>query len=37
MVTQAGPTEQAIWEVLRTINDPELPIAITDLGLIREV
>lgn len=37
MVTQAVPTEQAIWEALRTINDPELPIAITDLGLIREV
>ena len=37
MVTQAVPTEQAVWDVLRTIDDPELPIAITDLGLIREV
>lgn len=37
MVTQTVPTEQAVWEVLHTIEDPELPIAITDLGLISEV
>ncbi|HEU5299859.1 MAG TPA: 1,2-phenylacetyl-CoA epoxidase subunit PaaD [bacterium] len=34
---QAVPTEQAVWEVLGTIQDPELPIAITDLGLIGAV
>lgn len=29
--------EKRIWEVLETIEDPELPIAITDLGLVQEV
>jgi len=37
MVTEAVATERAVWEILETIEDPELPIAITDLGLIREV
>ncbi|HXF82631.1 MAG TPA: 1,2-phenylacetyl-CoA epoxidase subunit PaaD, partial [bacterium] len=36
-MTRAAPTAQAVWEVLRTIEDPELPIAITDLGLIEDV
>jgi ring-1,2-phenylacetyl-CoA epoxidase subunit PaaD len=37
MVTQTKSLEGQIWEVLETIEDPELPVAITDLGLIREV
>jgi len=37
MVMEALATERAVWEVLGTIEDPELPIAITDLGLIRDV
>jgi len=36
MVTPAALTEAA-WDVLRTVEDPELPIAITDLGLVRDV
>ncbi len=30
-------SEQEIWKVLQTIEDPELPITVTDLGLIRKV
>lgn len=26
-----------IWDVLRTVEDPELPISVTDLGMIDEV
>ena len=37
MVTQAQTLERRIWDVLETIEDPELPVAVTDLGLIREV
>ncbi|MDR7450277.1 MAG: 1,2-phenylacetyl-CoA epoxidase subunit PaaD [Armatimonadota bacterium] len=33
-MTQPTATERAVWEALETIEDPELPIAITDLGLI---
>src|SRR5688572_20105950 len=29
--------EGQIWEVLETIEDPELPITVTDLGLIQRV
>lgn len=29
--------ETRIWEVLETIEDPELPISVTDLGLIQDV
>ncbi|HKV44275.1 MAG TPA: 1,2-phenylacetyl-CoA epoxidase subunit PaaD [bacterium] len=29
--------EEAVWGVLGSIEDPELPIAITDLGLVEEV
>jgi len=29
--------EQAVWDVLCSVEDPELPIAITDLGLVRDV
>ncbi|HEX4836482.1 MAG TPA: 1,2-phenylacetyl-CoA epoxidase subunit PaaD [bacterium] len=28
---------EAVWDVLRSVEDPELPITITDLGLIRDV
>ncbi len=34
---QTAVTEREIWKVLETIKDPELPITVTDLGLIREV
>ena len=27
----------AIWEVLRTIDDPEMPISIVDLGIVENV
>ena len=41
MVTQIRPSttelERAVWDALATIEDPELPIAVTDLGLIRDV
>ena len=29
--------ERAAWDVLASVEDPELPIAITDLGLVRDV
>ena len=31
------PLEEAVRDVLETIEDPELPIAITDLGLVQDV
>ncbi len=40
MVEQMRPpqaTAAVVWQALETIEDPELPITITDLGLIREV
>ena len=33
----AASLEQAAWDVLASVEDPELPIAITDLGLVRDV
>src|SRR3989304_939640 len=30
-------TETEIWRALETVEDPELPITVTDLGLIRDV
>ncbi len=30
-------TETEIWQALETVEDPELPITVTDLGLIRDV
>ena len=29
--------EKQVWEVLKTVYDPEIPINIVDLGLIRGV
>lgn len=29
--------EEQIWAVLETVEDPELPITVTDLGMIRDV
>ena len=37
MVTQAETLERRVWDVLETIEDPELPVAITDLGLVQAV
>ena len=31
------PLEETVRDVLETIEDPELPIAITDLGLVQDV
>jgi ring-1,2-phenylacetyl-CoA epoxidase subunit PaaD len=35
--TAPASLEQAAWDVLQSVEDPELPIAITDLGLVRDV
>ncbi|HIE09744.1 MAG TPA: metal-sulfur cluster assembly factor [Armatimonadetes bacterium] len=33
-----GPvTEQQVWEALKGVYDPELPVSIVDLGLVDEV
>lgn len=29
-----GPTEQAVWNQLKTVFDPEIPVNVVDLGLI---
>jgi ring-1,2-phenylacetyl-CoA epoxidase subunit PaaD len=33
----AAALAEAAWSILETVEDPELPIAITDLGLVRDV
>lgn len=33
----ASAVESDVWDVLSTVEDPELPVSITDLGLVREV
>ncbi len=38
MVTIAHIQAQAIWDLLKEVNDPEVPvISITDLGIVRNV
>jgi ring-1,2-phenylacetyl-CoA epoxidase subunit PaaD len=39
VTTRAGdaPLRDAVWDILRSVEDPELPITITDLGLVRDV
>jgi phenylacetate-CoA oxygenase PaaJ subunit len=32
-----SPTEEQIWEVLRSVTDPEYPLSIVDLGMVYEV
>lgn len=29
--------EEQIWAILETVEDPELPITVTDLGMVRDV
>lgn len=33
-IETAPPEERAVWEALRTVEDPELPVSIVDLGLV---
>jgi ring-1,2-phenylacetyl-CoA epoxidase subunit PaaD len=37
MVTAVPTLEDQVWAALETIEDPELPVTITDLGLIQAV
>ena len=38
MVTNVTNTmDAAVWDALATVEDPELPITITDMGLVRDV
>jgi probable FeS assembly SUF system protein SufT len=33
-IDQSLPLEQKVWEALKTVFDPEIPVSIVDLGLI---
>ena len=37
MTSAAAALERAVWDILASVEDPELPISIVDLGLIRNV
>jgi ring-1,2-phenylacetyl-CoA epoxidase subunit PaaD len=38
MVTAADPREQAVWDALAEVPDPEIPaISVVDLGVIRRI
>jgi len=35
---QSAPSEErAVWEALRTVEDPELPVSLVDLGIVYRV
>lgn len=36
-IETAPPEERAVWEALRTVEDPELPVSLVDLGLVYRV
>lgn len=35
--SSAAPSEADVWETLRMVFDPELPVSIVDLGLVYDV
>ena len=37
MTSAAAALERAVWDILASVEDPELPISIVDLGLVRDV
>jgi ring-1,2-phenylacetyl-CoA epoxidase subunit PaaD len=37
MMNLTLPNDEQLWDVLRTIDDPEMPISIVDLGLVERV
>lgn len=36
-LAEAPPAERAVWAALRTVEDPELPVTLVDLGLVYRV
>lgn len=36
-MASAPPAERAVWEAIRTVEDPELPVSLVDLGLVYRV
>lgn len=36
-MVKTGTLEDRVWQVLETVEDPELPITVTDLGMVRSV
>ncbi|WP_068245983.1 1,2-phenylacetyl-CoA epoxidase subunit PaaD [Hydrotalea flava] len=38
MVNRSNHTEEAIWQLLETVKDPEVPVlSVVDLGIVRKV